>query len=144
MLKMKKIFSMVLTGLILVGCNGSSEKGVEDITNEQKAIPKEKLAINHPEVADSIQKQEQIRKMGSEIGSGEEFDLKSEVNSPDFWGDIETYYSDIKLVKGIPMAHNITTKVGSQPVSDVMITNFKFNQKVVDSIFNKPEPENID
>lgn len=54
--------------------------------------------------------------------------------------EAETYYSNYKPVEGIIMPFNIESKVGGQTQSQIIISEYTFNDKADDSIFEKPAP----
>jgi len=52
--------------------------------------------------------------------------------------EIETEVKDYKNVKGIPVAHYLTTKMGGQVVSTITFESVEYDQKLDASMFEKP------
>jgi len=52
--------------------------------------------------------------------------------------EIETELKDYKVVKGIPTAHYIGSKMGGQPISTVSFESIEYNKDLDDSLFGKP------
>jgi len=55
--------------------------------------------------------------------------------------EIETEVKDYKNVKGIPVAHYITSKMGGQVVSTITFDNVEYDQKLDAALFEKPVVE---
>jgi len=51
---------------------------------------------------------------------------------------IETELKDYKMVKGIPTAHYIGSKMGGQPVSTITFETIEYNKALDASLFEKP------
>ena len=52
--------------------------------------------------------------------------------------EIEILLSDYKVVKGIPVAHKVTSKMNGQVVTSVQIKKVEFNKKIDPALFEKP------
>ena len=52
--------------------------------------------------------------------------------------EIENALSDYRMVKGISVAHSIATRMNDQTITTIKIDQVKFNEKVDDSLFDKP------
>jgi len=52
--------------------------------------------------------------------------------------EIETELKDYKVVKGIPTAHYIGSKMGGQPVSTITFKSIEYNNALDSSLFEKP------
>lgn len=55
--------------------------------------------------------------------------------------EIETELKDYKVVKGIPTAHYIGSKMGGQPISTITFESIEFNKPLDASLFEKPVVE---
>ena len=53
----------------------------------------------------------------------------------------QTYMSDFQDVDGLIMPYSVETKMGGNVVSQIMFKTVVLNEKIDDSIFNKPAPE---
>ena len=67
--------------------------------------------------------------------------LKTDTKSSFQGTEVEasTYYSDFKTVEGMNFPFNIESKVNNQTVSEIIVGKYEVNNKVDDSIFEKPE-----
>ena len=52
--------------------------------------------------------------------------------------EIETELKDYKLIKGIPTAHYMGSKMGGQPISTVTFESVEFNEPLDPALFEKP------
>lgn len=91
-----------------------------------------------------------IRLSSAEIGEitvfiSKETSLISKVNtiqsSQGMDMEIETELKDYKVVKGIPTAHYIGSKMGGQPISTITIKSIEYNKALDSSLFEKPAVE---
>lgn len=55
--------------------------------------------------------------------------------------ETETLYSNYKPVDGIIMPFSMESKLNGQTQSQIVVTEYLFNQEIDDSIFRKPDPQ---
>lgn len=55
--------------------------------------------------------------------------------------DIEIKMKDYRKVKGIPVAHYLSTKIGGQIVYTITIEDIEYNKEMDSALFEKPELE---
>ena len=67
--------------------------------------------------------------------------IKGSINYQGSKIETETFYSNYKPVDGIIMPFSMDSKMNGQTQSQIVVTEYLFNQELNDSIFMKPEPQ---
>jgi hypothetical protein len=67
--------------------------------------------------------------------------VKGSVNYQGSKIETETFYSNYKPMDGIIMPYSMESKMNGQTQSQIVVTEYLFNQEINDSIFMKPAPQ---
>jgi hypothetical protein len=67
--------------------------------------------------------------------------IKGSINYQGSKIETETFYSNYKPVDGIIMPFSMESKMNGQTQSQIVVTEYLFDQEINDSIFMKPEPQ---